>query len=115
LFCRVLRAGVDWPRNERIDYANYVELLPPDGGSVSLFESDGHAQLVGAESTPVADGKVSPAYVYVRVDDVETAATRVEEAVRATAQPARAAVVGDEAAWFADPDGHGGRAVGLSR
>ena len=22
-----------WPRKDRIDYANYVELVPPDGGS----------------------------------------------------------------------------------
>jgi predicted enzyme related to lactoylglutathione lyase len=31
----------DWPRNERIDYANYVELIPPDGGSLGLFERNG--------------------------------------------------------------------------
>jgi predicted enzyme related to lactoylglutathione lyase len=25
-------SAFDWPRNARIDYANYVELHPPDGG-----------------------------------------------------------------------------------
>ena len=40
-----------WARNDRIDYANYVELLPPDGGSLGLFETGGFAETVGAEPT----------------------------------------------------------------
>ena len=44
-----------WPRNERIDDGNYVEFLPPDGGSVGLFESDGYTQLVGASAAWFAD------------------------------------------------------------
>ena len=33
-------AAFDWPRN---DYANYVELHPPDGGTLGLYERDGFA------------------------------------------------------------------------
>jgi predicted enzyme related to lactoylglutathione lyase len=96
----------DWPRNEQIDYTSYVELLPPDGGAVGLFESDGYAQLVGADSAPIPEGLVAPAYVYVRVADVETVASRV---AAAGGRPLSALALrswGESAAWFADPDGN---------
>lgn len=58
-----------WRRNEQIDYSNYVELLPPDGGTLGLFERDGFAG--GRPLSPL--------------------------------QPRS---WGEEAAWFADPDGN---------
>ena len=38
-----------WPRNEWIDYTNYVELLPPSGGALGLYERESYAELVGAK------------------------------------------------------------------
>ena len=96
----------DWPRNERIDYTNYVELLPPDGGAVGLFETDGYSELVGADSAPIPEGRVAPAYVYVRVDDVEAAAARVEDAGGRPLSRVASRSWGEDAAWFADPDGN---------
>jgi predicted enzyme related to lactoylglutathione lyase len=96
----------DWPRNNRIDYANYVELLPPDGGSVGLIESDGYSQLVGAESAPIPEGQVAPAYVYVRVADVESTVARVEHAGGRPLSQLAPRSWGENAAWFADPDGN---------
>jgi predicted enzyme related to lactoylglutathione lyase len=96
----------DWPRNERIDYTNYVELLPPDGGAVGLFESDGYAELVGADSAPIPEGRVAPAYVYVRVADVETVASRVAAAGGRSLSALAPRSWGESAAWFADPDGN---------
>jgi predicted enzyme related to lactoylglutathione lyase len=108
-----LRRSVDfyerafgWPRNERIDYTNYVELLPPDGGAVGLFETDGYSQLVGANSAPIPEDHVAPAYVYVRVDDVEAAAARVEGAGGRPLSRVASRSWGEDAAWFADPDGN---------
>jgi predicted enzyme related to lactoylglutathione lyase len=95
-----------WPRNERVDYGNYVEFLPPDGGSVGLFESDGYAQLVGASSAPIPEGRVAPAYVYIRVDDVAAAVDRVEAAGGRPLSPLASHSWGEDAAWFADPDGN---------
>ena len=96
----------DWPRNERIEYSNYVELLPPDGGAVGLFASDGYSKLVGAESASIPEGQVAPAYVYVRVDDVESVANRVEEAGGRPLSALAERSWGEAAAWFADPDGN---------
>jgi predicted enzyme related to lactoylglutathione lyase len=51
-----------WPRNERIDYNEYVELSGPDG-TLGLCERATYERLTGA--TPVApeNGDVSPAYL----------------------------------------------------
>jgi predicted enzyme related to lactoylglutathione lyase len=96
----------DWPRNDRIDYANYVELHPPDGGTLGLFESDGYAETVGAVPVGVSDGQVAPAYAYVRVEDVERAVERIEAAGGRPLSPLRERSWGERAAWFADPDGN---------
>jgi predicted enzyme related to lactoylglutathione lyase len=96
----------DWPRNDRIDYESYAELLPPGGGSLGLYERDGYAGLVGAEPAPIPEGRVSPAYLYVRVEDVEEAVRRIEEAGGRLLTELAARSWGETAAWFADPDGN---------
>jgi predicted enzyme related to lactoylglutathione lyase len=94
-----------WPRNERIDYSNYVEFLPPDGGALGLYERAGFAATVGAEPAPL-DGRVSPAYLYVRVEDVRATVAALEEAGGRLLSPLATREWGEEAAWFADPDGN---------
>jgi uncharacterized protein len=96
----------DWPRNDRIDYSNYVELFPPDGGTVGLFEREGFAGTVGAEPLAIENGAVAPAYVYVRVNDVEAAVARLEAAGGRVLSPLSPRQWGETAAWFADPDGN---------
>ena len=94
-----------WPRSEWIDYTNYVELIPPDGGALGLYERMGYAGEVGAEPVET-DDRVSPAYLYVRVDDVEATAARLEEAGARPLSALTDRVWGERAAWFADPDGN---------
>jgi predicted enzyme related to lactoylglutathione lyase len=103
---RLYERAFGWPQNELIHYTNYVELLPPDGGALGLFESEGFAETVGADSANVHEGQVAPAYVYVRVDDVEAAAARVEAAGGRALSPLALRSWGEVAAWFADPDGN---------
>ncbi len=69
-----------WPRNDRIDYSNYVELLTPDGASLGLLERGGFAGLVGARPAEIPEGEIAPAYLYVRVEDVGPAVARIEQA-----------------------------------
>jgi uncharacterized protein len=95
-----------WPRNEWIDYANYVELLPPNGGALGLYERDGYAELVGTEPAEIPEGRVSPAYLYVRVEDVEEAVRRIEAAGGRPLGELAPRSWGETAAWFADPDGN---------
>lgn len=95
-----------WPRNDRIDFANYVEFVPPDGGTVGLYERNGFATEVGAEPVDISDGQVAPAYVYVRVGDVRAAVAKLEQAGGRPLSPLSRRAWGEEAAWFADPDGN---------
>jgi predicted enzyme related to lactoylglutathione lyase len=96
----------DWPRNERIDYANYVELFPADGGTLGLYERQGFAQEVGAEPVDVPTGHAPPSYLYTRVEDVEATVARIEEAGGRPLSPLTTRAWGERAAWFADPDGN---------
>jgi predicted enzyme related to lactoylglutathione lyase len=84
----------------------YVELIPPDGGALGLFERDGYAELVGAKPTEVSGDAVSPAYLYVRVEDVDAAADRIVAAGGRPLSPLATHSWGERAAWFADPDGN---------
>jgi catechol 2,3-dioxygenase-like lactoylglutathione lyase family enzyme len=95
-----------WPRNDAIDYSEYVELLAPEGGSLGLYERDGYAELLGAEPAEVLSGAVAPAYVYVRVEDADAAVSRLEEAGGRPLSALAPRSWGHEAAWFADPDGN---------
>ena len=95
-----------WPRNDRIDFANYVELVPPDGGTVGLYEKSGFAIEVGAEPVDISNGQVAPAYVYVRVEDVRATVASIERAGGRPLSPLSRRAWGEEAAWFADPDGN---------
>ena len=95
-----------WPRNDRIDYEEYVELLPPDGGALGLHERGGFADMVGADPAEVPDGRVAPGYLYVRVHDARTAADSVAAAGGRPLSPLASRSWGEEAAWFADPDGN---------
>ena len=49
---------------------------------------------------------MSPAYVYVRVDDLDEAVARIETAGGRPLSPVSAREWGETAAWFAHPDGN---------
>ncbi len=95
-----------WPRNDRIDFEEYVELMLPAGGTLGLYERDGYARMTRA--TPVAPegDMIAPAYLYVRVDDVDAVIARLEDAGARPLAPLAPRAWGEEAAWFADPDGN---------
>ncbi len=95
-----------WPLNPLVDFANYVEFLVPDGGALGLYERAGFASQVGAEPIESVDGLVSPAYVYVRVDDVDATIAGIEAAGARALSPLLERAWGERAAWFADPDGN---------
>ena len=81
-----------WPRNQRIDYSNYVE-FELKGGTLGLYERSGYAEEVGAEPVLVPD-------------DAVAAAARLEAAGARPLSPLVDRSWGEQAAWFADPDGN---------
>ena len=89
---------LQWP-------GEYVELALPDGDWLGLYRRDGYAETAGAEPADL-NGGVSPAYLYVRLDDVREAEQRLRDAGAKALSPRSERGWGDEAAYFADPDGN---------
>ena len=52
-----------------------MELELPEGDWLGLYRREGYAETAGAEPAEL-NGRVSPAYLYVRVDDVGEAELR---------------------------------------
>jgi predicted enzyme related to lactoylglutathione lyase len=94
-----------WPRNERIAYREYIELCSPNG-TLGLCERDTYARLTGATPMTPENGDVSPAYLYVRVADVREAIAKLDEVGARPLAPLASRSWGEDAAWFADPDGN---------
>jgi catechol 2,3-dioxygenase-like lactoylglutathione lyase family enzyme len=83
----------------------YEELVVSEEDRLGLYRRDGYAASAGAEPAEL-NGRVSPAYLYVRVDDLEGTIERFREAGARPLSPRADRNWGDEAAYFADPDGN---------
>lgn len=89
---------LEWP-------GEYVELVLPDNDRLGLYRRDGYADTAGAQPADL-NGHVSPAYLYVRVEDVGEAEKRLRDAGAKALSPRSERGWGDEAAYYADPDGN---------
>lgn len=83
----------------------YEELVVTAEDRLGLYRRDGWAASAGAEPVEL-NGHVSPAYLYVRVDDLEGTIERLREAGARQLSPRADRNWGDEAAYFADLDGN---------
>jgi predicted enzyme related to lactoylglutathione lyase len=95
-----------WPRNPLVDFRNYVEYLLPEGGALGIYQRRGFAGEVGAEPFAADADHVSQAYVYFRVDDVDATSAAIEAAGGRPLSPLAERAWGEQAGWFADPDGN---------
>lgn len=89
---------LEWP-------GEYTELVVTKDDRLGLYRRDGWAETAGADPVDV-DGRVSPAYLYVRVEDLDGTIERLLEAGARPLSPRSERGWGDEAAYFADPDGN---------
>jgi len=83
----------------------YAELMLSDVDRLGLYVRDGYSETAGAEPVRL-DGHVSPAYLYVRVENLDELIERLLEAGARPLSPRSQRGWGDEAAYFADPDGN---------
>ena len=96
-----------WTRNPAVaHYSNYVELRQGDDGWLGLYERDGFARSAGADVVATANGHQTATEIYVRVDDVQPLIERLGAAGARPLSPLAPRDWGDEAAYFADPDGN---------
>lgn len=98
------RAAFGWPT--RVDVPVYVELALPGGTSLGLYVREAFAVNVGQVPTLATPQRIGGTELYFHVDDLDDAIQRLE-AAGATCLSARAPRDwGDEAAYYADPDGN---------
>ena|SRR5438094_6851512 len=89
---------LEWP-------GEYAELVVSPDDRLGLYRRDGWAASAGAEPAEL-NGRVSPAYLYVRVDDLDGTIDRLQRAGARPLSPRSSRGWGDEAAYFSDPDGN---------
>ena len=98
------RAAFDWPL--RVDEPNYVELALPDGRGLGLYQRSSLASIVGRPTTPTAAGCVSSVEIYLHCADLIGTVERLRAAGGRELSALAPRDWGDEAAYFADPDGN---------
>ncbi|MFH1467522.1 MAG: VOC family protein [Pseudomonadota bacterium] len=94
-----------WPLG--VDVPVYKQLDLPGGRSLGLYVREGFAHNVGGlVPEVVAPGAITGTELYFRVADLDAAVARLEAAGARVLSPRAPRDWGDEAAYFADPDGN---------
>lgn len=93
-----------WPAE--VDVPVYREYLLPGGMRLGLYQREGFARNTGALPTATAAGAITATELYLRVDDLSAAVADLEAAGARLLSAAAPRDWGDEAAYFADPDGN---------
>ena len=93
-----------WP--VRVEVPVYVEFDLGDGRGLGLYDRDGYAANTGQVPTLVPEGQISGTEIYSRCDDLDAAIVRLQSAGARELSARAVRDWGDEAAYFADPDGN---------
>ncbi len=93
------KSHLSWPET-------YSELDLPGNDWLGLYRRDRYAREAGADVSEPPEGKQTGVELYVRVDDLEAAIERLRAAGAKSLSPRAPREWGEEAAYFADPDGN---------
>jgi lactoylglutathione lyase len=111
LAVKSLRASADfyasafgWTR--LVDVPVYVEFALPGDLRLGLYQEASFGVNTGQRPAERAPGSLSGAELYFYPDDLVEVSKRLAAAGARMLDPLRARDWGDEAAYFADPDGH---------
>ncbi|MBI4701685.1 MAG: VOC family protein [Deltaproteobacteria bacterium] len=98
------RTAFGWP--VRVDVPVYVEFELPDGRGLGLYAREGFARNTGVTPAAVSEGQITSTELYFHVDDLDDAVQRLTTAGARLLSPMAPRDWGDDAAYFADPDGN---------
>lgn len=90
----------------RVETPVYVELGLPDGRGLGLYKRDGFARNTGQVPMAVPEGQTGGTEIYLHCDDLHTVIKHVEAAGARKLSELAPRDWGDEAAYYADPDGN---------
>jgi predicted enzyme related to lactoylglutathione lyase len=94
-----------WPKS--VDVPVYVEYRVHDGARIGLMPQPNTRHFLGEALGALRPTDGCPrAEVYLHVDDLDGAVTRLEALGALCTSPRARRAWGDEAAYYLDPDGH---------
>ncbi|HSK01234.1 MAG TPA: VOC family protein [Kofleriaceae bacterium] len=96
------RRVLEW--SQVVDAPVYAELQSPDGLRLGLYAEEGFGRNIGA--VPEPSPPITRTELYLQCDDLHAAIERAEEAGARPLSPLGPRDWGDEAAYFADPEGN---------
>jgi len=91
---------------KEVDLPVYCEYSLPGGMLLGLYRREGFARNTGIAPAAVPAGAITATEIYLRVEDLPAAVAALEAAGARLLSPAAVRDWGDEAAYFADPDGN---------
>ncbi len=83
----------------------YAEFALAGGMRLGLYEREGWGRNTGQAPARIGAGQLAPAELYFHVDDIDQAIVRIERAGARRLSALGPRDWGDEAAYYADPDG----------
>lgn len=101
---RFYRDAFDW--SQTVDVPVYAEFALPLGQRLGLYERQSFGVNTGQVPAEVLEGELAGTEIYFHVEDIHRAVARVEAAGARKLSPLAERDWGDEAAYFADPDGN---------
>jgi len=96
--------GFGWPKV--VNAPVYVEFGLPGGTRLGLYERQGFGRNTGQVPARVPYGELAATELYFHVDDIAVAIERLRRAGARELSPLTQRDWGDEAAYFADPEGN---------
>ncbi len=98
------RAAFGWPT--RVEVPVYAEFELPDGRGLGVYQREGFAHNTNQAPAIVPEGGISGTEIYLHCDDLAGSIERIRAAGARELSPLAPREWGDEAAYFADPDGN---------
>ena len=93
-----------WPI--RVEAPVYVEMEMPGGQRVGLYDRQGFARNTGLPAACPPNEHTAATELYFHTEELPATAQRLAQAGARLLSPAALRPWGDEAAYFADPDGN---------
>ena len=87
-----------------VDAPVYAELRSPDGMRLGLYAEEGFGRNIGG--VPAASPPITRTELYLQCDELHAAIERAAAAGARPLSPLGPRAWGDEAAYFADPEGN---------
>jgi catechol 2,3-dioxygenase-like lactoylglutathione lyase family enzyme len=84
----------------------YSEFLLEHGERFGVYQREGFSKNTRTKAAPIPSGTTAPSETYFYVDDPRAVSERLERAGAKLLSELVPRAWGDEAAYYADPDGH---------